>query len=325
MPIIHSLITEHEVVLAGSGRVKAFLHQAFPTLQFVDLEGYNINYPDKGSMAFKMILQMPKVLSRIKEEHKELQEIINKQNIDLVISDNRFGLHTDLVPCVYITHQIHIQGPGLVEDPLYKLHRKYIRKFDHCWIPDFEGEINLSGELGHGKLSENCIYIGPLSRLRKFEAGKKYDYCALISGPEPQRTKFESLITEAFKGRKETLLILSGKPELIGDNSFDNIRVVSHQDSEELAESICSSEVVIARPGYSSLMDLYKLEARCIFVPTPGQTEQEYLATYHQDIQAIPFIRQKNLSWETIAEAGAASGNCAWYEQDFSRLIDKLW
>ena len=46
---------------------------------------------------------------------------------------------------------------------------------------------------------------------------------------------------------------------------------------------ILNSIVVISRPGYSSIMDLTTLGKRAIFIPTPGQTEQEYLARYLKD------------------------------------------
>ena len=72
--IIHDLNSDFDLLLAGSGRVKPFLQQEFPTLPFIDFEGYNITYPANGSMAVKMLLQMPKVLKRVKEEQLELQQ-----------------------------------------------------------------------------------------------------------------------------------------------------------------------------------------------------------------------------------------------------------
>lgn len=325
VPIINDLKADFDLILAGSGRVKHFLKQAFPKLQFVDFEGYNITYPDKGNMALKMLLQMPRVLARIKEEQKELQDIIRDYQIDLVISDNRFGLYSDLVPSVYITHQIHIQAPGIVENGLFKLHGKYIKRFDRCWIPDIEGGNNLSGELGHGVLPGNCQYIGPLSRLTQVDTAKQYDYCALISGPEPQRSKFEELVIGAFESRKESLLVLSGKPEDNGTGNRGNIEIINHQQDIDLARSICSSGAVIARPGYSSLMDLAKLGVGCVFVPTPGQTEQEYLASYHHEKNGIPFLRQKDFSYDNLSQLQSKSLKFPAANTSFVNLLKELF
>ncbi|MBL4704698.1 MAG: glycosyltransferase [Flavobacteriales bacterium] len=325
VPIIQDLQKDHEIILAGAGRLKSFLTQAFPKLQFIDFEGYNISYPDKGSMAVKMMLQMPKVLARIREEHKELQTLIKQYQIDLVISDNRFGLYSDLVPCIYISHQIHIQAPGMLEDQLFKLHSKYINRFSQCWIPDHEGTPNLAGELSHGNLLKNCIHIGPLSRLKKVASEKTYDYCTLIPGPEPQRTRFEELIVNAFSNRAETLLVLSGKPEVKSTSENHNITIISHLDDEEMSKALCASSIVISRPGYSSIMDLAALEANCIFIPTPGQTEQKYLAEYHLKENGIPFLKQKEISSENIKRLTPNSINMENHQISYLNLINDAW
>ena len=324
VPIIQELASEYEVIIAGSGRSQCFLQQLFPELTCIHFEGYNINYPANGSMAVKMLLQMPKVLKRVKEEQLELQHLIEKHGIDLVISDNRFGLHSNSIPSIYIAHQINIQAPGILADRLFRLNAKYINQYSQCWIPDVKNEPNLSGALGHGKLLNNCRYIGPMSRLQKVECKKIYDYCALISGPEPQRTKFESLILSAFKGRNETLLLLGGKPEEKTAEQRNNITVISHQNDKDLARSSCSSITVISRPGYSSIMDLAKLEARCVFIPTPGQTEQQYLAKHHQRLNKTPWIRQIDLSWDTISKADANTISAHWEEVSYTKMVQEL-
>ena len=59
------------------------------------------------------------------------------------------------------------------------------------------------------------------------------------------------------------------------------------------------SEVVIARSGYSSIMDLVKLRAsKVLLVPTPGQTEQEYLAGRFAEHPQFTFQLQKQLNIE---------------------------
>ncbi|NCA79262.1 MAG: glycosyl transferase, partial [Sphingobacteriia bacterium] len=46
----------------------------------------------------------------------------------------------------------------------------------------------------------------------------------------------------------------------------------------ELQQLIVNAPTVICRSGYSTLMDLMTLGKKAVLIPTPGQTEQEYLA-----------------------------------------------
>src|SRR5262249_40927925 len=52
----------------------------------------------------------------------------------------------------------------------------------------------------------------------------------------------------------------------------------NHLSAKDLNEEIEKADWVISRSGYSTIMDLAKLEKKSILIPTPGQTEQEYLA-----------------------------------------------
>jgi predicted glycosyltransferase len=54
--------------------------------------------------------------------------------------------------------------------------------------------------------------------------------------------------------------------------------------------------MVLSRAGYSTIMDLLKLGKRAILVPTPGQTEQEYLGHYLSGKQMALCIEQSAFS-----------------------------
>ena len=285
VPVIRKLLENDVEVIIGADKYPlAFLKQEFPNLQFIPLPGYEISYPESGNMAFKILFSIPKLISKIIEERKLLKEIIFKYNIDGVISDNRYGLFSKYVKTVFITHQIRIKSP-VFENLLYKLNRYFIKKFTYCWVPDFKGSINLSGELSHGNnLPENTSYIGPLSRFVTNNTTSvnesELDVLFLISGPEPQRGIFEQIVFEQLKKTKLKSVIILGKPSennhfKIGDN-----HVFSHLKTQDLAELISKSKFVISRSGYSTIMDMAVFGKKCIFVPTPGQTEQVYLADY---------------------------------------------
>jgi UDP-N-acetylglucosamine:LPS N-acetylglucosamine transferase len=105
---------------------------------------------------------------------------------------------------------------------------------------------------------------------------------AIISGPEPQRSIFEKMLVSQLKESGLKAILALGKPELGKEViTQGNIDIYPHMNTEEMQQAILSSKLIIGRPGYSSIMDLAVLGKPAILVPTPGQTEQEYLADYH--------------------------------------------
>jgi predicted glycosyltransferase len=200
----------------------------------------------------------------------------------VVISDNRYGCWNRKVKSIFITHQLMVKSP-FAENILHRMISSYISKFDECWIPDHPGPNNLSGDLSHKfKVPSNAFYVGPLSRLKPKDTGSfKFKILAIISGPEPQRSIFERLISEQLFNSGLKCMMVFGLPEEIQKAEHKgNILMINHLNSEEMQDAIASSEIIIARSGYSTIMDLSVMNKKAIFIPTPGQTEQEYLARY---------------------------------------------
>jgi len=309
IPIIKELIKHnYEVILAADSRPLHLLSNEFPQLEIIRFEGYNIKYPKFIPMELSMLLQTPKLLWNIKKENTALAEIIKDYNIDAVISDNRFGLYTNKVPCVFITHQLEIQSPYFT-DSIRNFNYKYINKYSACWVMDDE-KLNLAGNLSKpNTLPNNTIYIGVQSRFEKQETEKKYDYLAIVSGPEPQRTILEKGLINALKDRTENSLIVLGKPELNTSEQLGNLTVKSHLNAKDLNTAIAQSELIICRPGYSTVMDLAKLEKKAIFIPTPGQTEQEYLANNFKNSEICYAQNQSDFNFElAITESESYKG-----------------
>jgi len=278
IPIINALLNSgYEVIIAADKRPLHLLIKEFPKLETIRLPGYNVSYSKYIPMSLAMVFQSAKFFFKIKQEQKMLNQIVKEYKIDGVISDNRFGLSTKEVPCVFITHQLKIQSPYL-SDLIQKINYKFINNYNACWIMDCEKE-NIAGELSSPfKIPKNSIYIGTKSRFIKKEFEKKYDFIGVISGPEPQRTIFENGLIKALKNREEKSLIVLGKPELNSKKEINNLTIVSHLNAKDLNTAILQSNLVICRSGYSTVMDLIELEKNAFFIPTPGQTEQEYLA-----------------------------------------------
>lgn len=283
IPIIRLLVQKKaEVIIAADGRPLELLKQEFPTLECIHLKGSEINYPKGGSMIWKMFFSIPKILFGIYREHQSLKKIISEKKIDIVISDNRFGLWNKEIKSIFITHQLMIKTP-FAEKLVHKINLYFIKKFSECWVPDVEGPGNLSGDLAHTySLPSNAFFVGPLSRFNKINTSQVdvvYDVMAIVSGPEPQRSIFEKLVVEQVQQSKLKALIVSGKTEIgLTREIINNMEIVSHLKSDEMQEAILRSKIIISRSGYSTIMDLAMLSKKAIFIPTPGQTEQEYLA-----------------------------------------------
>lgn len=295
VPIAKTLEKEgYEVVFAASGRPLELLIQEFPKNDFIKLKGYNISYPKNGQMALSMLSQLFKIWKGIHLEHKQLQQIIDDYNIDGVISDNRYGLYSKKVPCVFVTHQLQIQSPILSES-LQKINFKYIQKFDECWVPDSDTH-QLSGQLSKAYNSPfKCQYIGALSRFESLDKTEDLDVLAIVSGPEPQRSMFEELLKKQLIDSKLKAVLVLGKTEENKEEEIENLKVISHINAKSLNQQMVNANVVISRSGYSTVMDIAKLHKKAIFVPTPGQTEQLYLAKYFYDKNRAFAMHQKEL------------------------------
>lgn len=292
VPIVRELLAQEANVIIGSdNRPLSFLQQEFPQLLFVKFPGYNFSYPEKGSMLLKMLFEAPGIIRDIKKEHLQLEKIVTEYEVDAVISDNRFGAYSKLVPSVFMTHQVMIKAPShlkFLEPLLYSINKSYISKYSECWIPDYESDSNLSGDLSHNyKLSDSFYFIGPLSRFYddrhkvKKEEHSHYDFLAILSGPEPQRSLLEKILISQLIETKFKGVVLGGKPDQVEEMELsDRVKFYSHRDSASLKALIQNSEVIISRPGYSTIMDLSVFGKKAVFIPTPGQTEQEYLANY---------------------------------------------
>ena len=280
IPIIKALLKHnYNVIIAADNRPLHLLKNEFPNLEIIRLSGYNIKYSKYIPMNINILLQLPKLFFSIKKEKNILSQIIEDYKIDGVISDNRYGLYNPKIACVFMTHQLKIKSPYL-EDYIQKINYNYINKFNSCWIIDSKDD-NVAGELSKPeKLPRNHHFIGILSRFKKNTKKQeiKYKYLGLVSGPEPQRTILANGLIKSFKNKEAKTLIVLGKPEEKRNEIIGNLTIRSHMLAEELNEVILNSEIIICRPGYSTIMDLITLNKKAFFIPTPGQTEQEYLA-----------------------------------------------
>ncbi|MFM2206530.1 MAG: hypothetical protein RL213_505 [Bacteroidota bacterium] len=276
----------HRVTLAASGSTAALLRLHFPDLEMLHLRGYGIRYSRIFPASTAILFQLPRFFLSIGREHRWLKKLLRNRRFDAVVSDNRYGLWSGKCQSIILTHQLFPVLPrwcSLLRGTVIRRLTKMTGRFDECWIPDREGDENLSGILSHRKnMPANTSYIGWLSRLEgtttldtDFE---KYDCLMLVSGPEPSRSLWEKqLIGEALDSGKKTLLV-QGLPDQNLRRHEGNLTVISKVDDQELLHALQHSKRIVCRSGYSTLMDLMTVGRTAELVPTPGQTEQEYLA-----------------------------------------------
>jgi uncharacterized protein (TIGR00661 family) len=285
VPLIHALLANGaEVILAADRKPLELLRSEFPALEWQRFPGYGLRFPSGGHLMLSLTLQIPKLIRGIAREHRLLQEIILEKKIDAVISDNRYGLWSGLVPCIFITHQLFIRAP-FGSRLLNLLNKSIISRYSECWVPDQEGTPNYSGELSHkNSKPANTWYIGTLSRFStspEIAQGLNYDLLFIVSGPEPQRSIFENKIRLQLKELRSPLkyLIVQGLPDTPGLPDTQGLPVTSvpHLSSSEMQKAIMAADLIVSRPGYSTIMDLSRFDKKAVFVPTPGQSEQIYL------------------------------------------------
>ncbi len=306
VPVIRKLLEAGlEVIIAADHRPYEFLRKEFPDLQIIRFPGKKIRYPKGSGFVWKMILSAPAFLASFRQEHRQLLKIAEACRADFIISDNRYGCWHPTKPSVFITHQLELETPGAIM-PFRRVAgiilERYIRRYRECWIPDFELHRGIAGNLSHpSRLPQNAKYIGILSR---FSPGNRepgdfiapdFDLMVMLSGPEPQRTILEEKILGQLRNITLRAIIVRGITEREEAAVIDgHIHLYSHLKTSLMQEYMQRSALILARSGYSTIMDVITLGKPAIFIPTPGQTEQEYLARYLMDKKIYFSMPQKN-------------------------------
>ena len=322
IPLAEKLREKNNNIIIGAGEEHlSFFRKELPGLTYIDFPGYRPGYSRFLPQYIKLLLKTPVLLYHIIREHLMLKKIIREHDIDMVISDNRFGLWNREIISVYITHMPLIPFPkalSFLEFIGILLHRTIIKRYSFCFIPDLPGELNISGRLSHGIcLPGNVRYIGLLSRF----SGTKTTVAdnpvtvrhntVILSGPEPQREILKQKLTDILKDKEPPAVFLGGKPAGSGKMVRDgNIICFDHLPSAAMKEVITNSDAIITRSGYTVIMELISLGCTALLIPTPGQTEQEYLALSLAEKGWFKTVSQKKLKGEiplTSAKPGWTS------------------
>ncbi len=294
-----------EVEVVSDGQALEWIKSRFPQLNCHEIKGLNPQYPTDGSMVLSMLKQLPGFMWAITREQAAFKKLAGERAAKAVISDNRYGCYVPGLPSMFLGHQLQIQlpaGSGWISPAVQWVNRRYLSPFDEIWIPDHPDRA-LSGALSAG-FEGKSRFLGRLSHLKitNQETQIKKKYLFLLSGPEPQRSLLERKISR-WPGLK------AAESSLVRGTSSKRMQVYPmgmevHDlaDSETISRLLATHELMVCRPGYSTLCDLWQSNNKSLLIPTPGQTEQEYLGNRMQDtglamnVQQDLFKPDKNLS-----------------------------
>lgn len=264
-------------------------------------------------------------------QHAEVERLVRQRHIDLVVSDNRYGCYSQEAPSYLVAHGIRFIPPfgdWWLEPLLEYFNYRAFAPFAHLIVPDF-AQDSLSGALSHDLrfvAPERLAYIGPLSSVRRRPVPEDLDYFITVSGPEPQRGMLEERLLEQVLCLPGRGVMALGRP---GDGFlgwYGNCRVYAYLDRSAQEEMMNRARLVISRSGYSTLMELAELGKRALLIPTPGQTEQEYLGAYHQARRTAPMVTQAALQLERDiqrAHTGFRGFHAPWgTEQSVAHFLD---
>lgn len=292
IPIVRELLDRgHQVTVASSGNALELLRREFPQCHFLTFEDYPIPYSSTRFFLPKFTAYLPLMIKATLDERRNLSRILSRGSYDMIISDNRMGVYSKEIPSFFITHQLRFSVPVYlwpVEILTLYINGLIHSKFDGVIVPDNEpGAATLSGKLSRSFLAMTngrAYYSGILCSPEKMDVREDLDYLVIISGPEPQRTKLEEILLPQVKDLPGRKVVLLGSPqESSVDRPDEGIVIHSYVPDREKMELLNRARFVVSRSGYTTMMEVAELEKRHgLFIPTPGQTEQEYLSRYYR-------------------------------------------
>ncbi len=311
IPLIEALSKRNEVVIASTGRSLDLLRQEFPGHECVDFPDYGSHYSKFGFLLIPYLgLQIPVIVWRLFRERRRTEQYVEEQHIDMLFSDSRFGVYSKHIPSYFITHQLRFPLPWFLRwmTPLSEWYNHYFfNQYRKVFVVDVKSTPNLSSDLSHkGRIAHHkkLVYLGALSSITPQENQEDIDILVTISGPESARTLFEKTILKQVDSLPGKKVVVLGKPdERMLHRNGSGVEIYNHVPRSTMSDFMNRAKLIVCRSGYSTVMELIALDKRAILVPTPGQTEQEYLAQYYKDQNMFHVVKQRKLNLQEAVSA----------------------
>ncbi|MFH1174401.1 MAG: glycosyltransferase family protein [archaeon] len=308
VPLIRECLARGcEVSLASSGAALTFLKQEFPSCTHFHLKDKTMKYSASNSQVafvFRILYDLPRYALSFEKEHKELEALHKEHAFDLVISDGRYGSYLDAVPSYIISHQLHFSIPHPFEKfeigaEIFNLYS--FDSFEKIIVPDNHPTVgSLAGKLSQPKLKtlkKKLVYAGILCSIDHQPVAEDIDYLLSVSGPEPRRTELERIVLDQVTQLPGKKVVALGKPHKQEQYALDEqTYVYSHLNRQDMESHLNRAACVVTRSGYTTMMELANIrKRRALFIPTPGLTEQEYLASYYEEQHWFHAVKQDEL------------------------------
>jgi len=288
LPVIRACRNEGaEVIVVGSPSVVKRIRIDFPDIQFVEEELFVPVYSNLFPAWLKILLQVPMILKSEHSSYSRLQTLIKAEGIDLILSDNRYYVYSNLCKSILISHQLNPRTPSFLSVFQWFVKKRvasFCSPFQEVWVPDLDKERPLSGELSLNHLLQSKIkFCGFLSRFGVVESETpegQYDLL-ILSGPAPQPELLLRKVASVYSNQTKNQLKVISAVKL---SCKEEVVLILNPGDEEFQSLVSGAQNIICRSGYSTIMDLLALQRRALLIPTPGQTEQEYLAEHLRGI-----------------------------------------
>jgi uncharacterized protein (TIGR00661 family) len=331
IPLIDALLKRgNSVDIISTGRALKLLRKHFnDKCKYFDVPSISSPYTKSSLFAFSFVFSIPTMLSTLKNARKLTAEIIGKEKYDKIISDCRYDVYDTPDNSYLINHQLRFKAPFIIQEILEFWLKYAMNKYRYVLVPDYE-KNDLSGALSHKMLffdKSKIKYIGIISNLKKKNVKKDIDYFISLSGPEPQRTILENKILSQINFLKGKIVIAGGNPDAENKKLGKNVKFKSFFTRKEQEDNMNKAKFIITRTGYTTILELAELGIKdALLIPTPGQTEQEYLGNYFEKKRYFHHVHQDKLDLkkDIIKARGFKGFKPAWKTKESVRKFLKI-
>lgn len=297
--ILELLKKGDKVDIIATGRALTLAKEYFgKRCNYFDVPSIHIPYPENSFFVFSFVKNIPKMMKTLDNARKITKQIIKEGKYDKVISDCRYDVYDRVDNSYLINHQLRFKAFAGGQQIAELWLKARMDHFKLVIVPDFE-EPNLSGELSHNMRffdNSKIRYMGIISHLKKKNMKRDVDYFISLTGPEPQRSILEKKILSDIKNLKGKIVVAGGNPDAKVNKSLKNVRFYSYLNSKQQENMMNRCKFLITRSGYTTIMELAELDfKKALLIPTPGQTEQEYLADMYEEKRYFHHVHQDKL------------------------------
>ena len=297
---------EEKVSVYSNGRALRYLQKRYKNrCDFI--EGYNYTKKYVGDDFWSYFSIAWKLLKSYKVDSKIVSRLLKSGKYKLFINDCRpLNVHLNGAKSVLINHQLHPVWP-YAKRVVQKRFLNWQNTYNAVWVPDYKSSL-LSGALSEISGLKNKVFIGPLSRWNNANA--------------PIIEASKSIVFFGIAKNQLAIDVVTGLVELGFELHFYHSEDV---DESELCNALLNAQLVVSKPGYSSVMELYSLAVNTAIVDVPWHAEQHQIFKHLKQNRIVHTLKSLSLqelavlSTEKIEQTGSR-GN----ENLLSLALDNL-